>query len=954
MPFVEADALFFFGRETERDNVTYNLLGSRLTLLYGATGTGKSSLLRAGVAYRLGQLSRDNMKLKDTPEFIPVVFNSWQGNPVHALCHTIERAVRGILGNVGPEGDRTTDSLEGTIELWSHLAQSDLLIILDQFEEYFLYHGHEQGAGSFYSEFPRAVNRPDLRASFLISLREDALAKIDLFKERIPKLFHNYIRVGHLDRDGAHDAIRKPLLVYSHMVGAEPAFTIEEEAVDEVCKQIQVGRRLVGDAGSGATRSEPATTYVETSFLQLVMTRLWEKEVSRGSRHLRLATLKMLGGAANIVRTHLDVSLQHLPSGEQEAAAEIFRYLVTPSGTKIAFSASDLVEYTQLPEALVDSVLEKLCAADVRILRPFYINTHKRREKNYEIFHDVLAPAILDWRARYTQEKERSRIEREAREFQEAEGARLREEVERRRQEGELRLVRAKRRTRQLLVILTLSAFITAALTALFFYASEQRRKALLAMHESETQRVEAQKMLDIVNSLDSSVAYFQAVMRGHTEPVLTVDFSPDQTQVVTASADNTARIWEADSGRLVAELKGHTATVRSALFSPDGTLIATAGNDGTARVWEADSGRPLYVLEGHTKEVSVARFSPDGRLLVTASDDGTARVWEATTGQQIKAFSGHPGAVTSAAFSSDGRRVVTAGTDGTVRVWELSTGNYILLAGHGNAVNTAMFSPDGRLVVSASSDWDARIWDLNNGQNYSLKGHAGPVNSAAFSPDGTLIVTASDDHTARVWDVKTRRALKVLEGHAEAVLSASFSDDSSRVITASADKTALVWEASSGRVLFELRGHTDAIKDAVIGQAGKLAATAGQDKTARTWDISGAGGIRIRDVSVNVAPDSYSGPCPVRVKISANITATGSGTIIYRFVRSSGYVGGERTLRFETSSTKEVSTTWLFGSRSTSNTSGNFQLEITSPQIYLSKKVSYIIRCQAPFPDVP
>jgi WD40 repeat protein len=874
--------------------------------------------------------------------------------PLPALSEAIEHSVRDVLGERVPAGIQTPDALVGTIKLWSDVARSELLIILDQFEEYFLYHGQDKSDGSFYAEFPLAVNDPNLRTSFLISLREDALSKLDLFKTRIPGLFANYMRVRHLDTAGAVEAIKKPLEVFSNLTETYLPFTVEDELVEDVCLQLEAASVYVREPRYIEPSSTPSANGVETSYLQLVMTRLWEEELLRGSHRLRLNTLYKLGGAANIVETHLDVNLTGFPNDEQEVTAAAFRYLVTPSGTKVAYTASDLAQLTGLPEERVEAVLEQLCTNDIRILRSYDTQQVGRNVKNYEIYHDVLAPAILDWRARYLRDKEMARAAQEAKERQERERVHLQEEaLKQLRQEEERRRreqARARRRTRQLLTILMLSAVATTLMVVLYFYGEDQRRKAEAAAGEAEKQRAEAHKILSVVNSIDSTVPFFKAVMRGHTKPVLSVAFSPDGTRIVTAGADGITRVCEADTGRIVAELSGHTLAVRSALYSPDGALIATSSDDRTARLWDASTGRPLRLLEGHEKEVSAARFSPDGKFIVTASADGTARVWDAATGRQTALFSDHSGeaayAVTYAAFSPDGQRVVTGASDGKVRVWGVESGSFTLLGSHANEVNTAVFSPDGRSVVTASSDGEARIWDAATGQSYALKGHIGPVNSAAFSPDGLLVVTASDDRTARIWDVKLGRSHKVLEGHTGAVLGAAFSNDSLVVITASDDRTARVWEVGSGRVLFELRGHTDAVNQAVFSPRGNLAATAGQDMTARTWAVGGEGGIRITDAAIKVEPDDYRGPCPVGVTISASITASGSGTIRYRFVRSDGYIGADKPLDFDRSGTKDVSTTWLFGARASQSLSGNVQLEITSGQSFHRKEAAYDIRC--------
>ncbi len=170
--------------------------------------------------------------------------------------------------------------------------------------------------------------------------------------------------------------------------------------------------------------------------------------------------------------------------------------------------------------------------------------------------------------------------------------------------------------------------------------------------------------------------------------------FSPDGTRIVTASDDNTARVWDSSSGRAIAALSGHEGRVESASFSPDGTRIVTASEDHTARVWDAspntpDDRRAIATLSGHESEVTSAAFSPDpdGTRIVTASGDGTARVWDAGSGREIAALREREYTVTSAAFSPDGARIVTASEDNTARVWALDP---IVFASAGEQVRMA------------------------------------------------------------------------------------------------------------------------------------------------------------------------------------------------------------------------------------------------------------------------
>jgi WD40 repeat protein len=200
--------------------------------------------------------------------------------------------------------------------------------------------------------------------------------------------------------------------------------------------------------------------------------------------------------------------------------------------------------------------------------------------------------------------------------------------------------------------------------------------------------------------------------LQGHTDDVNSVAFSPDGSFIVSASSDQTARVWNAATAKLVAELRGHTNKVNSAAFSPDGKLIVTCGDDATVRIWDAKSFAFLKILGTHTRAVNSAQYSPDGNLVVTASADGVARVWDVKTEQKRFELRKHTNSVNSAAFSPDSRFIITASSDKTARVWNAWTGDIIAqLRGHTGKVLKAVFSPDARFVLTASEDYTARVY---------------------------------------------------------------------------------------------------------------------------------------------------------------------------------------------------------------------------------------------------
>jgi hypothetical protein len=477
MPYLEEDAPFFFGREREREVIIANLMASRLTLLYGASGVGKSSVLRAGVAHHLHKQARQNLAEQGTPESIVVVFSSWRDDPMAGLAHQIQESVGKVLNEDMRKLVRPSHSLIQTLQSWTNRLDSDLLIILDQFEEYFLYHSQEDSEGTFAVEFPQAVNQRDLRVNFLVSIREDSLAKLDRFKGQIPNLFDNYLRIEHLNLEAARAAIERPIEQYNRMLpeNSQPV-SIEPKLINAVLDEVKTGQVMLGEVGRGSVGLHAVATAtemrIETPYLQLVMTRLWEQEIGGGSRTLRLETLNRLGGAEHIVRTHLDGVMDALSQSEQRAAANIFQYLVTTSGSKIAYPVLDLAGTAALQESELISLTEKLSSGDVRILRPVGPmpgRPNEPRYERYEIFHDVLGPAILEWRAR-VEERER-------------ESARQRE------------LARARERMwlRRLKYGMIGLAFLFVIMAVLVAFAVQQRQAAVAQKQEADKQRQEAE-----------------------------------------------------------------------------------------------------------------------------------------------------------------------------------------------------------------------------------------------------------------------------------------------------------------------------------------------------------------------------------------------------------------------------------------------------------------------------
>ena len=330
-------------------------------------------------------------------------------------------------------------------------------------------------------------------------------------------------------------------------------------------------------------------------------------------------------------------------------------------------------------------------------------------------------------------------------------------------------------------------------------------------------------------------------VFEANSGRVTNVAFSPDGSKVLTASDDQTARLWETASGRKLSTLVGHQGVILSAMFSPDGSKVLTASDDQTARLWQTANGQLLVSLEGHKSWIVSAAFSPDGSKVLTGSSDGTARLWETTSGRMLVSLEGHTRWVVSVAFSPDGSKVLTGSYDQTARLWEAASGRMLMaLEGHRDAVIHVAFSPDGRKILTGSFDRTARVWETVNGRLLvSLVGHDGAVMSMAFSPDWRKILTASDDQTARLWEMASGQLLVSLEGHTDWIVSVAFSPDGSKVLSGSYDQTARLWEVASGRVLAILKGHTGVVRSVAFSPDGSKMLTGSDDRMARLWETA-------------------------------------------------------------------------------------------------------------------
>jgi WD40 repeat protein len=890
VPYSEADAAFFFGRSTERDIVVANLLASRLTLLYGASGVGKSSLLQAGVASYLRRGPKPSRTARRSPELV-VVFDRWTGDPVRDLIVQIDRTCAEAGLDDAAAASETGDAsatLPETLQRWSARLDVAFLIVLDQFEEYFLYHEHEDGADTFAVQFPSAVNRADLRANFLVAMREDQLARLDRFKGRIPQLFDNTLRITHLGYQAARAAIEQPLDAYNRLAPGEHHVTVQPEVIDTILEDVRVGRVQLTERGQGGTGNGPgesaSNSPIEAPYLQLVMTTLWAEERRSGSQVLRAETLRSLGGAQRIVRTHLADAMDSLNRQEQDVAAAVFRYLVTPSGSKISYSDQDLADYAGLPQTVVAPVLQKLSSGDVRILRPVGDSLRRTGGSNYEIFHDVLAPAILDWRSRYVQQRA---AEQELARRMEHEAA------ERRAVEEQARIYRRRAQRRGAFALgMALVLVVVVALAVVSVQRTSEARRAnnaaqasalssqataLLMTDPAESARRAAEALELDRSAPDAELVLREALGASHIRQIISRNgrsmtgaaFSRDGRHIVTAGDAGTVSVHSLDAREPVRTLSiGGASNLRSppAFVADDQAVVATTLS-GQTYLWRWKSGsgadKPLV-----TNVVATA-VDPGNDRVATADRGGMIQVWD-SSGRRRGRLSGGRAFVSSLAFSPDGTLLASGGQLG-LSLWDRAKEDK--LPPDSGAVSSVAFSSDGN-YLAAAGDGGVKVWAAAGGtwepKELSGAGSAGG-RIVRFSPKGHRLAIVRGS-VVEVWNVKDGSREAVLSGHSDSILNVAFNDDGNQVITAGTDATARVWEVLDGEALLYLRGHAGAVFDARFSPDGKQAVTTGADGTVRLWDVSTGSSLPKRHFAP--AQSAAFGPMGTAVTASADTTS--------------------------------------------------------------------------------
>ncbi|WP_437287596.1 nSTAND1 domain-containing NTPase [Sorangium sp. So ce406] len=863
LAFHAQHARYFCGRDREVAEALADLLSHvdapepgrhRFLIVTGASGTGKSSLVLAGVVPAL--LSRG---ARDRPWSVAVMRPAADWGA--ALSAALARR---------PEG-------------------APLLLVVDQIEELFTSVADRRAREAFARELWRLSGEPGGGVAVIVTLRVDFLARCaeialddrGLTLEDVAYDEAHRVFVRAMKADALRQIIARP--------AALAGLALEEGLVEQMLR----------DAGA-----EPGAL----PLLEYALDQMWQRR--RGGA-LTWDAYHALGGAFGALERQADALLARFDDVRRCAARRLLVQLVTADdgGALDRRRRAPLGKLRRGPPAeaaVFDEVLEALARERLVVLS----EGDEGRAPSVEVAHEQLLRAWGRLRAWVSEDRtmlaELQQIDRwveEAAGFPDLvlEGDRLghaRELVkrypddlggaareliarsealaERRAREAEAQRQREERYARlaRLGAIAGLSA--AAAIGVLAVLMLVQRRAAEAAAgrarvasllagareHIARGQGAPASRLLLEVERPDEVRGWAEVAREALASPMPLVTlwppegapaaldvaaaFSPDGQRLLVRRG-GAAHVVRADGGGAPAPLGGGAITC--AAWSPDGGRLAAGSLDGAVRVWrDGGAGEPL-ALKGHTKRVRAAAWSPDGRRLATAADDLTVRVWAADGAGEpaVLAFKADAALgvdqIDNVAWSPDGRRIVAVSHDGAADVWgDGGAGEPLVLKlrgapGHEPALQSSALAPDGRGLLTTARDRTARIWSLDAAAApLVLEGHAGSVAAGVFSPDGRRVAYALWDGTVEVRRADGAGEPLVLKGHGREIGAVAWSPDGQRLVTASQDGTARVWRDGGAGEPLVLRGHDAPVVSAAWSPDGRRIVTASRDGAVRLW----------------------------------------------------------------------------------------------------------------------
>ncbi len=878
-PFEEADAQTFFGREAMIARLLAHMEQSDFLAVVGPSGSGKSSLVKAGLLPALRKGAIGGSKTWYVAEMVP------GSDPIHNLASALNSVATRETTHLFTTLNTYTEALALVVGSLLEDKEGDLLLVIDQFEEVFTQIDNEDVRYHFLELLTYAIQKEGVRLRVVITLRAD---------------FYD----GPLQYEGFGTLIQENTQVVLPLSAQEL-----ERAIMGPAEQVGIK----ADADLVATmvadvREEPGAL----PLLQYALTEVFER---RGSSRLTLDAYKSSGGVSGALAKRAEEVFQELPVEDRDVVRQVFLRLVTlgegEEDTRRRALYSELVS-TDSPER-VERVLEVF--GRYRLLT--FDTDPDSREPLVEVAHEAL---IREWRrlndwisdsrddvrqqrslnraafewenngqdvsfllrgARLAQVEEWSNeTDIELAEFEQAfvassiaERERLGKIDEERRVREEALEKRARSRLRLLVGVMATALVMACALT---FLAVNRTRAQVAARATSEFSAQVAQTQVSIAataqqDAVSEREIAEQEALRAQSLAIATaaqlslLDGELDRSVALALAANRTLN--PPPQAQLVLGLIAYSpGTVRrfdlgspvdAVAMSGSGQLIATASRDGRLLLWNVESGEIIQQFEGHTERVtSLELVGRRADLLLSGSWDDTAMLWDVTTGLPIRTFEGHADNVLDVAVDVANNQVATGSSDGSARLWELDTGEQIRVYDeHDGPVNAVALAPEGNLLMTGSSDELVRLWSIQTGVNVGLySAHEDRIEAVDISSDGLELLTASEDMSARVHGTYFASATQPLERHTDTVLDALFVRNGDAVYTAGADGRLIIWDSETGEVLNILEEHTGSILSIATDQLGRFAVTGSQDGTVRVWLINADTPVRSMD-SVRTGP---------------------------------------------------------------------------------------------------
>ncbi|MGA7979065.1 MAG: caspase family protein [Chromatiaceae bacterium] len=845
----ETDPEYFFGRNSLVDQLLERIRSGNFAAVTGVSGSGKSSVVRAGLLHQL----KRGQRLAGSYTW-PLAVMLPGEHPLESLVEVFRHSPRTRLGDLAALLETGSgDSLSSIVDCV--VGDGRLILVIDQFEEVFTRCQDEAEREGFLGCLLGALETTASRLTVVVTLRADFFSKCAerAYAGLAQRIQDSLITVLPMSTRELRAAVVEP----AHKVG----LAVDEDLVSEVI---------------AALHREPANL----PLLEYTLTELWKRCHAHG--RLTLKEYVRLGGVQGALEQRAEAVYGNLSPEEQQAAKWIFLELTQlgegtedtrrrqPKGALLA---------TQRSPAVTESTLEKLTEARllvkgkvqagsqtltaevdvVDVAHESLIRSWPRlrrwidENRDFQLWRLRLREAALEWTQKADKElllRGARLLEAEARsaEYQSAlsgaETGFIAASVAQRSEEERIRDSQRQALDEQRNRALRMQSLFLADLARQQNDRYDYCAGLLLALEAlpRDLGSTERPFVAQAYKELYRSAVNLQRHMDLHGPQGGLIDaaFSPDGRWLVTTCNNGSSLVWELATGTVLSCLTGHADGVDCAVFSPDGRRLVTSSFDATARLWDTHTWSLLAVLDQHEYSINACAFSADGGRLLTASSDCTARIWDVNRLGARTVLEGHSGVVFAAAFSPNDQLVATASKDRTVRLWAADTGDCLaVLRGHADSVFTIAFAPEGEELLSASADGTARLWATAGGAEVALfKGHQDSINVAAFSPSGHRIVTASQDGTARLWERGTRKALAVLAGHDGGIFDAKFHPDGRLLITAGQDGTTRLWETGRGELLTVLTGAKDRINAATFDPVHGRVAAVSQDSSLRVWEI--------------------------------------------------------------------------------------------------------------------